>query len=143
MRIRAVESSDAAEWLRMRALLWPADGHAGEIEEYFRTNGGPVFVAEASPGHLVGFIELGLRAYAEGCDSSPVPFIEGWYVDPEFRRAGVGRDLVRAAEQWARDRGFTEIASDVELENDVSIASHRALGYEETSRLVCFRRTIT
>jgi aminoglycoside 6'-N-acetyltransferase I len=144
--IRAVEQRDAPEWLRMRSVLWPGDGHAGEIEEYFRSGGSPllttVLVVEREANGLAGFLELGLRAYAEGCESSPVPFIEGWYVDADRREQGIGRALVRAAEGWARSRGHTEIASDVELENDLSITAHGALGYEEVSRLVCFRRTL-
>jgi aminoglycoside 6'-N-acetyltransferase I len=146
MKIRAVEPRDAAEWLRMRDALWPGDGHHGEIEEYFRSGGSPlltmVLVAEREANGLSGFLELGLRTYAEGCESSPVPFIEGWYVDADRRKLGIGRALVRAAEEWARSRGHTEIASDVELENDVSITAHGALGYEEVSRLVCFRRAL-
>lgn len=145
MNIRAVEPADAAEWLRMRTILWPAEGHERDIENFFHARVphlSAVLVAEHEAGRLTGFIEIGLRTYAEGCESSPVPFIEGWFVDEEFRRAGVGRDLVRAAEQWALDRGFTEIGSDVELQNEDSIAAHRAIGYEEVGRVVAFRRTI-
>lgn len=146
MRIRIAERADAAEWLRMRATLWPSDGHESEIEDYFESGGSPlltvVFVAESSPGALAGFIEIGLRDYAEGCDSSPVPFIEGWYVDAAARQAGVGASLVCAAEEWARENGYREIASDVEIDNDGSVAAHRALGYEEVGRLVCFRRSL-
>lgn len=146
MTIRAVERADAAEWLRMRTALWPSHDHAAEIEEHFRSGGTPVLTivlaAERSAGGLMGFIEIGLRPYAEGCDSSPVPFIEGWYVDPDMRRSGVGTQLVRAAEDWARAQGYTEIGSDIEMENDVSFAAHRALGYEEVNRVICFRRAL-
>ena len=142
--VRPVEPRDAAEWLRMRTALWPGD-HRTEINEYFRAGSSllaVVLVAERSANALAGFAEIGLRPYAEGCDSSPVPFIEGWYVDDDARRQGIGRELIRAAEQWARDRGYREIASDVEIDNDVSIAAHAALGYEEVTRLVCFRRAL-
>jgi aminoglycoside 6'-N-acetyltransferase I len=145
MTIRAVQPSDAAEWLRMRSTLWPSGDHSDEIDEYFASGGSPllakVLVAERPHG-LAGFIEIGLRPYAEGCESSPVPFIEGWYVDDDVRRTGVGTELVEAAENWARNLGYREIASDVELENDISVAAHRAIGYEEVSRLVCFRRSL-
>ena len=130
----------------MRNALWPADDHADEIEEHFRSGGSDVlaivFVAERTPGRLAGFLELGLRAYAEGCESSPVPFIEGWFVDDDVRGRSIGRELVRAAEAWARGEGYREIASDVELENRGSQKAHRALGYEEVGRIVCFRREL-
>lgn len=146
MTVRAAEARDAAEWLRMRNALWPADDHAEEIADHFRAGAtnllAIVFVAERRSGGLAGFLELGLRAYAEGCESSPVPFIEGWYVDEDVRRSGIGRALVRAAEEWARAHGHREIASDVELANRPSQAAHRALGYEEVERIVCYRRDL-
>ncbi len=145
MNIRPVDKADAAEWLRMRTTLWPGD-HTSEIEEFFRSGGSPllaaVLVAERSPSGLCGFLEIGLRGYAEGCESSPVPFIEGWYVDEDVRGTGIGARLVRAAEDWARERGYSEIASDVEIDNEGSLAAHRALGYEEVTRIVCFRRAL-
>lgn len=145
MKVRAIDRDDSTEWLRMRNALWPGDGHAEEIEAWFA---GPnpaaeVFVVEREDGSLAGFLELDTRPYAEGCPSSPVPFIEGWYVDPDVRRKGFGAALVRAAETWARDHGFTEIASDVLLDNVDSQAAHKALGYEEVERIVCFRRELT
>ena len=130
----------------MRRALWPEGDHASEIEKHFGRELSPqlaaVFVVERAGDGLMGFLELGLRQYAEGCESTPVPFIEGWFVDDDVRTLGFGRALVKAAEAWARRHGFHEIASDVEIDNDVSIAAHRALGYEEVTRIVCFRRRL-
>lgn len=125
----------------MRAALWPAD-HRAEIAEWFANPSFAVFVAERDGGALGGFVEVGERAYAEGCDSSPVAFLEGWYVDEDLRGSGVAAALVRAAEEWARAHGHTEMASDTELTNDRAIAAHRRLGYDEVERLVCFRRDL-
>jgi aminoglycoside 6'-N-acetyltransferase I len=75
--------------------------------------------------------------------SSPVPFIEGWYVEPAMQRRGVGKALVEAAEAWSIAASYDEIASDVEIDDDGSIAAHRALGYEEVDRVVCFRKALT
>jgi aminoglycoside 6'-N-acetyltransferase I len=129
----------------MRIALWPGsrDDHHVDVRRYFQQPDGRTrtFVAE-DDGRLVGFLELDQRKYAPGCQSSPVPFIEGWYVDPEARRRGVGRALVKAAEDWARAAGFTEIGSDAESENADSIAAHGALGYMEVERVVCFRRAL-
>ncbi len=99
------------------------------------------FVAEEG-GRLAGLLELDQRKYAPGCDSSPVPFIEGWHVEPDVRRRGIGRALVRKAEGRARAAGFKEMASDTEIENGGSVAAHCALGYVETERVVCFRRAL-
>ncbi|MFI5230126.1 MAG: GNAT family N-acetyltransferase [Gemmatimonadales bacterium] len=101
-----------------------------------------VFVAERADGGLAGFVEVGARAYADGCDTSPVGYIEAWYVDPDVRGTGVGRALVAAGEAWARALGFREMASDALIENDVSHRAHRALGYAEVEHLVLFRREL-
>lgn len=146
MRIREVSLKDQSAWLRMRNVLWPGSlaDHDLEIKQFFEEPDEQLrtFVAEDDDGNLVGFLELDQRKYAPGCDSSPVPFIEGWYVDPSARQLGVGRALVREAERWAAAAGFHEIASDAEIDNEVSHAAHRALGYEEIERVVCFRRLL-
>lgn len=146
MNVREAIPRDRDAWLRMRAELWPgsASDHEAEIRRYFDVAqpGMVTFVAEDEGGELVGFLELDQRKYAPGCSSSPVPFIEGWYVDPRVRRLGVGRVLVRAPEQWAVAAGYSEIASDVEIDNRDSIAAHSALGYEEIEWVVFFRRPL-
>ena len=102
-----------------------------------------VLVADRGDGSLCGFVEIGSRTYAEGCESTPVAFLEGWYVDPDVRRTGVGSALIRAAEAWAVAHGYSEMASDTELENDVSLSAHLALGYEEVERQICFRKRLS
>src|SRR5262245_62320859 len=89
-------------------------------------------------GQPVAFIELGLRAYAEGCETSPVGYIEAWFVGELVRGQKLGRELVHLAEEWAREKGCTEMASDTWLENETSIAAHLKLGYWEVERLVHF-----
>jgi aminoglycoside 6'-N-acetyltransferase I len=128
-----------------RDALWPGSlsDHDVETRKYFES--GPdlpvVFVAEVD-GRLVGFLELDYRKNAPGCTSSPVPFIEGWYVEPAMRGRNIGRALVDAAEAHARASGHVEIASDAELENAGGINAHLAVGYEEVERVVCFRRSL-
>lgn len=146
-RIRKAERDDLPEWVRMRRTLWPdetAEGeHEREAQAYFAApRDGVTFVAERASGGLAGFVEISLRNYAEGCRSQPVPYIEGWYVDTDLRRQGVGGALIRAAEAWAVAAGYREMASDAEPENEVSLQAHRALGYEEVGRAVCFRRAL-
>ena len=143
--IRPVQATDRDEWLRMRLNLW--DGSVAEnvreIDTFFASpQDGVTFVVERPDGGLCGFIEISLRSYAEGYRTSPVPYVEGWYVDEDVRRNQVGRRLIQKAEGWARHRGFREIASDTQLDNAVSIQAHHALGYEEVERIVCFRKAL-
>jgi aminoglycoside 6'-N-acetyltransferase I len=101
-----------------------------------------VFVAERDGGRLAGFVEVGIRDFAEDCETRDVGYVEGWHVDADVRLQGVGRQLIRAAEDWARSHGCAEMASDCYLWNEVSIAAHLRLGYEESSRLVHFRKKL-
>jgi len=145
MPIRPVQPTDHAAWLRMRLILWggTAEEHTHDIDAYFATpQHGVTFVVESPGGELCGFIEVSLRNYAEGCQTSPVAYIEGWYVDGESRRHRLGTRLVQAAEAWARHHGLKEIASDTQIENAISIQAYKALGYEEVERLVCFRKAL-
>lgn len=101
-----------------------------------------IFVWEREDGPLGGFVSLSLRPWAEGCESEPVPYIEGWWVDADIRRAGVGSALMHAAEEWCRTNGYTELGSDADVGNDVSIRAHRSMGFEPTVRLQFFRRRL-
>ena len=100
-----------------------------------------VFVAGIDH-ECVGFLEVWLREYAEGASSSPVGYLEGWFVEPEFRCKGIGRSLVLAGEEWARQAGCTEMASDSEVDNVGSIRAHQRLGYREVERIVCFLKAL-
>src|SRR5215510_5934842 len=145
MPIRPVQPTDHTEWLRMRLHLWggTAEEHTPDLEAYFATlQRGITIVVESTGGGLCGFIEVSLRDYAEECTTSPVAYIEGWYVDEDSRRHKLGTRLVQAAEAWARNQGLKEIASDTQIENAVSIQAHKVLGYEEVERIVCFRKAL-
>jgi aminoglycoside 6'-N-acetyltransferase I len=145
IQIRRAGTEDKPEWLRMRLALWPGTSpekqHA-EMDEFFLDPMQPVFVAVRNNGKLGGFLEAGTRKYAEGCETSPVGYIEGWYVDEDLRGQGVGRALMEAAEEWARSQGMTEMASDTWLDNETSIRAHLKLGYAEIERVVHFAKKL-
>jgi len=132
----------------MREALWPHhDGgsHASEVAQYFEGNLHmllEVLLAFDENGAAVGFAELSIRSYAEDCETDRVAYLEGWYVAPEFRRRGIGRALIAAAEEWGIRQGCTEFGSDALLENELSAVAHRALGFEETVRLRCFKKVL-
>jgi aminoglycoside 6'-N-acetyltransferase I len=144
VRVRSVCCDDSEAWATLRSHLWPsatADELAAEAREFLEGKSIPtitaVFIAEDS-ATPVGFLELALRSFSDGCESMPVPHIEGWYVEPSVRRRGIGRALMQAAETWASDHGFTELASDTEPWNQASLAAHAQCGFHETERLVKF-----
>ncbi|MFL5563216.1 MAG: GNAT family N-acetyltransferase [Gemmatimonadaceae bacterium] len=142
MKIRPYADADWGEWLR---LIFPepsADNLAAGMRELRGRDDAAVFVVERPDGTLAGFVEVGARPYADGCETSPVGYIEAWYIDPDVRRRGLGQALLTAAEAWARDQGYHEMASDTQLDNTVSQAAHRRTGYEEVDRVVQFRKTI-
>lgn len=144
-KIRRIEQNDLEEWLRLRKLLWdeiPDEEHRAEmIDIYEHTDTQLVLVADVG-GKLAGFLEASIRPFVEDCHTDHVGYLEGWFVEPEFRRHGIGGSLVRNAESWAHHKGCTEMASDAEVGNDLSLKSHLSLGYEESSRLVHLRKDL-
>jgi aminoglycoside 6'-N-acetyltransferase I len=129
----------------MRHALWPdADVPelARESEAMLADPNQVVFVAPRADGGLYGFVEAGVRAFANGVDEAPCAFVEGWWVDADARRGGIGRALIAAVENWARERGFTELGSDAELNNIISHRAHQALGFQERERVVYFRKLL-
>lgn len=147
MRIEPCRRDTIEEWVFLRKALWPdtpAEDHRHETEDLLdRHDRFCVFLAWTSEGRAVGFAEASLREnYVNGCTTSPVAFLEGIYVDSHHRRSGVARLLVDAVENWARGLGVSELASDAELHNTVSHRMHAALGFEETERVVYFRKAL-
>lgn len=126
-------------WQTMRASLWPASGEsaADEVAAYFENGlieGVPhaVFVAaiQSDANAIVGFIEMSMHDTVPGHAGGPVGFIEGWYVHPDSRRLGVGRALLRIAEDAARGMGATAMGSDTDAEHAaLSVPAHERCGF--------------
>jgi aminoglycoside 6'-N-acetyltransferase I len=141
--VRRAVIGDRAEHARMRVALWPdedADELASGLETMLTDPTQVAFVAERDDGRLCGFAEASIRRYANSNDESPCAFLEGWWVDEDVRRSGIGRALVAAVEDWARAKGFTELGSDALLDNPLGHTAHRALGFEERERVIYFRK---
>ncbi len=145
MPVRPLTFDDEAQWWAMRARLWP-DLSPDELHEnvysFLRAGDQVAFVWDDGSGRLGGFVEASLRRYAEGCVTSPVGFLEAWWVAPEHRMRGIGRALAGAAEAWAAENGCVEMGSDAVLGNDLARAAHAALGFIEEERLVTFAKRL-
>ena len=142
------ERADHDGWLALRAALFPHRDAMALRDQmaHFAAHPGrhAQFLAIDEEGEPVGMSEVSLRGDpVPGTRSQPVAFLEAVYVVPHARRHGLARALVAQARAWGRARGCTEFASDALLANEASHALHRALGFEETSRIVCFRQAIT
>jgi aminoglycoside 6'-N-acetyltransferase I len=124
----------------MRARLWP-DEDAEELERELADSSETAFVAEVG-GTLIGFIEIGIRNYAEGAPAGPAPYVEGIWVEPDHRRRGIARALLKAGEQWALGQGFTHLGSDALVDDEASHAWHRAAGFAEVERLIVFGKAL-
>jgi aminoglycoside 6'-N-acetyltransferase I len=145
MRIAPPASFSDAKWLLLRARLWPHVTEPDHLREMGDVLARGHFVRLALEAHdsAVGFVEASKRVdYVNGTSSSPVVFLEGLYVEPASRRKGVARALIDEVERWALAERCSELASDSPLENVAAHAAHLALGFEETERVVYFRRAV-
>jgi aminoglycoside 6'-N-acetyltransferase I len=100
------------------------------------------WVAVSDDGTVLGFVEVALRNFVDGCLTSPVGYIEGIFVKPAFRGEGLGKRLVTTATAWFKDRGCTEMATDSELDNTDAQTFHVRMGFDETYRIVQFKKSI-
>jgi aminoglycoside 6'-N-acetyltransferase I len=150
-QIRLATPADLAELALLREALWPdstAAEHAAELSDILA--GEPIglmplviLVAESAEKTIVGFLEVGLRSCADGCDPQyPVGYVEGWYVAASHRRQGVGAALLRAAEDWARAQGCREMASDTQISNTLSQQVHESLRFQVAERSILYRKTL-
>ena len=147
MNVREITIDDMTLWSTFRTALWPDtdDNHLQEIREFFdgkSVDVEQVFMVENANGEAVGFLELNIREFAEGSCRPRVPYVEACYIAEGFRGQGYGKMLMKAAEKWTREKGFSELASDTETSNLKSIAIHKQLGFKETERVVCFLKQL-
>jgi aminoglycoside 6'-N-acetyltransferase I len=127
--VRQMGANDWAIWAEMRAVLWPDEAPQADAEMIDELLGdGDVWglIAEATDRTAIGFAEIAVRKYANGCDTRPVAFLEGVWVKPQFRRRGIGTRLVAHAEKFIAERGFRELGSDTQIDNHASQAAHLA-----------------
>lgn len=135
------------QWARLRIALWDWDtveDHRKQAEELYCA-GDPdrIALVAIDEGRMLGFAEATIRRdYVEGCDTSGVAFLEGIYIIPEARNAGVARALANKVGDWGKSKGCTEYASNALLDNIDSHNFHAAIGFAETERVVFFRKEL-
>ena len=147
--LEITHTSDPADpaWLTLRSEFIPEEPLEDQrafLREFIRESAAfRAFVAADPQAGLLGFAEVAVRTdFVNGCHHRPALFLEGIYVRPEHRGRGVARALCEAAADWGRTMGCREFASDVYIDDDRSLAAHRGLGFEETERVVYFRKSL-
>lgn len=143
--IRKACKEDALVLAKMARKIWDNDS-AEELKkefEEFADDPNMASFIKYENGKAIAFANLSIRYdYVEGCETTPVAYLEGIFVDEKYRNRGYGRDLIKACENWAKDRDIKEFASDCELTNLSSLAFHKAIGFEEANRIICFKKDL-
>ena len=145
MNIMPVSESLMADWLGLRKLLWPDhdEAHLQEMQQLLQQTQSLQLLAYSDTQQAIAMLEASIRyEYVNGTQTSPVAFLEGIYVLPDYRRSGIATHLIQQVEAWAKPFGCTEFASDAALDNRISHAMHQALGFHETERVVYFKKHI-
>jgi GNAT superfamily N-acetyltransferase len=145
MQIITAEPGHLHAWLEMATDLWP-DYIAADLEKVYHeimTSEKFEILLYQHENLQVGFIYLSLRTdYVEGSDSTPTGYIEGIYVKPDFRKKRIAGALYLAGETWAKQRGCSQMGSDIYIDNTVSYDFHTHIGFKEAGRLIAFIKNI-
>lgn len=145
LTVRRAAPADLGAVTRLALALWPEHDEndlAGEMLPLLEQEDAAVFLC-FSGDDAVGFAQCQLRRdYVEGTETSPVGYLEGIFVRPGYRRQGLARQLLSACENWAKEMGCREFASDCELTNTQSQTFHRKAGFTEANRIVCFTKKL-
>lgn len=143
--IRRATVEDAHNVAELAVQMWTSHS-VQELTEQFRTmlvdSACAVYLTIVG-GQAVGFAQCGLRFdYVEGTDTSPVGYLEGIFIAEKYRSRGFAQRLLTCCEDWAREQGCSEFASDCELDNEVSRLFHLRVGFAEANRIICFTKKL-
>lgn len=143
--IKKAEKCDLEAAVNLALALWESSSVnelTDEFTEIISNDSAEIFLKYEN-GEPIGFAQCSLRLdYVEGTESSPVGYLEGIYVKEKFRNRGYAKELLRACEEWAKNKGCSEFASDCELDNENSLFFHKAMNFTEANRIICFTKKL-
>lgn len=146
MSIKTLSPEYLGQWVRLRQQLWPqhsAEQHLNDGLDILASAKHISFVLLNDQQYMIAFVDAAIRDdYVNGCQSSPVAYIEGIYVEPQWRLKKCAKKLIRAIEQWGKANDCREIASDAALENISSQKMHQKMGFKITEKVVFFQKNI-
>lgn len=143
--VKKAEKSDLESAVNLALALWESSSVNELTDEFidaFADNESEIFM-KTENGTPIGFAQCSLRYdYVEGTESSPVGYLEGIYIKDKFRNKGYAKELLNACEEWAKDKGCCEFASDCEIDNISSLLFHKAVNFTEANRIICFTKKL-
>ena len=145
MDIMKARPEDAKQLAGLVGIVWPEHSMAELteiVEEYTGSENSAVFFESADEEAVAAALCALRHDYVEGCETSPVGYLEGVAVREAYRHRGIARKLVSECEQWARRKGCAEFASDCELTNTASLRFHLSVGFREENRIICFKKNL-
>jgi aminoglycoside 6'-N-acetyltransferase I len=142
--VRSATKKDMKVWVAMRLELWPDSNIRELTKELAGLLKRPLFHGwfAVDNGLPVGFAEVYIREFANGCESRPAAFLEGIWVKRSHRKKGIAKRLMQVIEKWVLNHGLRELGSDTLLKNCLAQICHRAWGFEETERVVYYRKKL-
>ncbi len=145
LRLTPASERDVDAWRAMREDLY--DGVDEAFNEFemgliLASSDRACLLVRAPNDEAVGFIEVSLRNVVDGCLGGPVGYVEGIYLVPSWRGLGLGPGMIEAVGEWFRSQGCRDMATDAELENTDAQEFWSDLGFEETWRIVQYRKSL-
>jgi aminoglycoside 6'-N-acetyltransferase I len=146
MKLRSVNRNEFSLWSKYRKSLYSElddDYDQEEMKNIFDSDSWLCQFVEDNDGKLIGLVELSFRNIADGCLSTPVPYLEGFYLVENKRNKGLGKKIIQLLVDWCKEHGYTELATDTELKNERAQRFYEKLGFKEIDRIVEYKIEIS
>jgi aminoglycoside 6'-N-acetyltransferase I len=142
MKLVPIKRNEFSLWIQFRSKIYPLisdEYNLKEIENIFDSELWYCWLIEREDGIRIGLVELSLRNIVDGCLGSPIPYLEGLYLDEKERNKGRGTEVIEMIKLWCQSNGYSELATDVELTNIRAQKFYEKLGFERVDRVVEYR----
>ena len=141
MNTREAQQDDLNDWVGLRHSLWPkhnVDALSKEARDVLGSKDEVCFLLIHPSQGAVGFVEACVHPSPRG----PYCHVEGWYVMPEFRGQGHGKELIGCVEQWSLHRSIVLLTSDTEADYPLSPYAHARSGFKKIHELMIFAKEL-
>ncbi len=143
---RAAEEVDFPALLKMGEQLWTKikkDELATHLHNACNAENKKVILAFTPEEEAAGFSVFSIRTdYVEGATTSPTGYLEGIFIEADFRKMGIAKNFIQQGEVWCKEKGCTQLGSDTWLTATESRKFHKRMGFREEDELVHFLKDI-